>query len=634
MTGAEDGVGRVIAGRWTLTRRLGSGGMGRVWLAHDEVLDCEVALKEIDVPPGLPERELSARIARARGEARHAARLRSHPHVATVHDVVEEHGLPWIVMEYVPGATDLEAVVREQGPLPPAEAARIGLAVLDALTEGHRLGVLHRDVKPANILLTGPAARPAHPADGGQVLLADYGIALEPASGETRLTAASGIVGTPGYLAPERARGAEPSPESDLFALGATLYYATCGRGPFDADTDAASLTALLFEEPDLPDHLTGPLVPVLRGLLAKDPAERMRGEEAARRLAEVQAGAGPAATLVQPPAAAAPAAATTTPAPTSTPAPTPAPPTVAAAPAARPRRRRRMPSGRVLTLAAAAVLVVGGAVWAGASLVGDSGTSASSAPAAAGTPSTPAPTGPVPPYGEAVGLPQELHRGDCVSAVWNGDKFQGLPKLGLLDCIKDTPDGQALDLAEVTSLSDATQNGNAICTARLRTTVDSLPDARAYAVPPSEQGWAGGVRAMPCLVLGKTTGIVGPVGSFRPMGQEIYLADTSIGDCVDSATKQDGTQSTVLADCNAPHGEQVLGFVVPPEGVSYQAAGETDALKLCAQQYAAFRTAGHEVSAWTGSEKSWDQGFRYVMCTLTMADGSKLPAGAVAGPQ
>lgn len=115
MTGAHEDVGRVVTGRYRLLRRLGVGGMGRVWLAYDQELACEVAVKEIVLPPGVPEREVSSRIARARGEARHAARLRNHPHVVTVHDIVEEDGLPWIVMEFVPGAMDLEAVVRERG---------------------------------------------------------------------------------------------------------------------------------------------------------------------------------------------------------------------------------------------------------------------------------------------------------------------------------------------------------------------------------------------------------------------------------------------------------------------------------------------------------------------------------------
>ncbi|MFD9512278.1 serine/threonine-protein kinase [Streptomyces mirabilis] len=288
MTGAQEAAGRVITGRYRLLRRLGTGGMGRVWLAYDQELACEVALKEIILPPDVPECEVGTRIARARGEARHAARLRNHPHVVTVHDIVEDGGLPWIVMEFVPGAMDLEAVVREQGPLPPGDVARIGLAVLDALLEGHRLGVLHRDVKPANILLTHPGPRPSYPTEGGdQVMLTDYGIALEPSSGEDRLTAPLEILGTPRFMAPERANSQPPTPAADLFSLGATLCYALEGAGPFDRDTALATLSALLFEPPSLPRQATE-LTPVLIGLLAKDPADRMDSEEAARRLASI----------------------------------------------------------------------------------------------------------------------------------------------------------------------------------------------------------------------------------------------------------------------------------------------------------------------------------------------------------
>ncbi|MFD7476741.1 protein kinase [Streptomyces sp. NPDC059837] len=288
MTGAQEAAGRVITGRYRLLRRLGTGGMGRVWLAYDQELACEVALKEIILLPDVPECEVSSRIARARGEARHAARLRNHPHVVTVHDIVEEDGLPWIVMEYVIGAMDLEAVVREQGPLPPRDVARIGLAVLDALLEGHRLGVLHRDVKPANILLTHPGPQPLYPTEGGgQVMLTDYGIALEPSSGEDRLTATLELLGTPRFMAPERANSQPPTPAADLFSLGATLYYALEGAGPFDRDTALTTLSALLFE-PCTPPRRAMELTPVLVGLLAKTPADRMDGEEAARRLASI----------------------------------------------------------------------------------------------------------------------------------------------------------------------------------------------------------------------------------------------------------------------------------------------------------------------------------------------------------
>ncbi|MFI1168871.1 serine/threonine-protein kinase [Streptomyces sp. NPDC020801] len=287
MTGANEAAGRVITGRYRLLRRLGAGGMGRVWLAYDQELACEVALKEIALPPDVPEREVSTRIARARCEARHAARLRNHPHVVSVHDIVEDGGLPWIVMDFVPGAMDLEAVVHEWGPLPPAEVARIGLAVLDALLEGHRLGIVHRDVKPANILLTHPGPQRSCTTEAGQVLLTDYGIALQPNSGEARLTTSSEILGTPRFMAPERTRSEESTPAADLFSLGATLYFAVEGTGPFDRDSSLGTLSALLFQPPT-PPHRAAELTPVLLGLLSKDPAERMDGDEAAQQLTSI----------------------------------------------------------------------------------------------------------------------------------------------------------------------------------------------------------------------------------------------------------------------------------------------------------------------------------------------------------
>ncbi|WP_329229768.1 serine/threonine-protein kinase [Streptomyces canus] len=283
----DQGEGRTINGRYRLLRTLGAGGMGRVWLAYDEELACEVAMKEIALPDSpMDAGETAQRMARARSEARHAARLRGHPHVATVHDVVVHEGLPWIVMEHVPDAVDLQAVVRRSGPLSPEQAARIGLAVLDALTAGHRVGILHRDVKPANILLAPDTSGDPY----ARVLLTDYGIALQPESREPRLTATAGILGTPGYLAPERARGEPPTPAADLFSLGATLYATVEGRGPFDRHGEFATLTALLGEDPTPPAR-AGELTPVLLGLLVKDPVRRFSPEAVKRGLERVVQG-------------------------------------------------------------------------------------------------------------------------------------------------------------------------------------------------------------------------------------------------------------------------------------------------------------------------------------------------------
>ncbi|MPY64745.1 serine/threonine-protein kinase, partial [Streptomyces spongiae] len=319
----DQGQNRIISGRYRLLRTLGAGGMGRVWLAYDEELACEVSMKEIALPDlPMDATEPAQRIARARSEARHAARLRGHPHVATVHDVVVHEGLPWIVMEYVPDAIDLHAVVRHSGPLEPRQVARIGLAVLDALTAGHRIGILHRDVKPANILLAADASGDPH----ARVLLTDYGIALQPESREPRLTATAGILGTPGYLAPERARGEPPTPAADLFSLGATLYAAVEGRGPFDRHGEYATLTALLGEEP-APPVRAGELAPVLHGLLIKDPVRRLSPEAVARGLERVvDTESGPLPGSATPPAWPPTSGSTPAPMPSHAPTPTPAP--------------------------------------------------------------------------------------------------------------------------------------------------------------------------------------------------------------------------------------------------------------------------------------------------------------------
>ncbi|WP_327692613.1 serine/threonine protein kinase [Streptomyces sp. NBC_00459] len=381
MAGPDDDAGRVIAGRYRLLSSLGTGGTGRVWLAHDQELACDVALKEVAVPPGTTEADLTALIARARGEAQHSARLRSNPHVATVYDCIVDSGLPWIVMEYVPGALDLETAVREFGPLSPAETARVGLDLIDALSHGHQLGILHRNVQPSNVLLTRQDTAGTQGTGIGRVLLTDYGVSLRQDSGEPRLTTDSEIIGTPGYLAPERAHGSAPTPASDLFSLGATLYFAVDGHSPFDRTSSAATLSALLAEDPAPPRRAEG-LAPILLRLLAKDPAQRLGADEATHLLHQFTAPSLPG--KYEPTSAAGPQSSAQAPIPQppelpSAPHPESHPPQVprttrhAALPWSRPRAApgaaRRQPSRRtrliIAATATALVFGIGAGTWA-----------------------------------------------------------------------------------------------------------------------------------------------------------------------------------------------------------------------------------------------------------------------------
>jgi serine/threonine protein kinase len=259
-----------VAGRYRLGESLGAGGMGRVWLARDEVLDRDVAIKEIELPDDLPSPTRDAAQQRALREARAAARL-NHPNVAQVFDVFEAHGRTWIVMEHVPSRS-LQEVIRSDGRLPPEEAAEIGLDLLAALTAAHRAGVRHRDVKPANVLL----------GDDGRVVLTDFGIAA--IDGDGIVTSSDMIVGSPQYMAPERVQRGTALPASDLWSLGATLFAAVEGHSPYDRPTAMEALTAVATEEPARPRH-AGSLGPVLEGLLRKDPAARIDAAEAERRL-------------------------------------------------------------------------------------------------------------------------------------------------------------------------------------------------------------------------------------------------------------------------------------------------------------------------------------------------------------
>ncbi|MDD9381172.1 ABC transporter substrate-binding protein [Streptomyces sp. ZAF1911] len=262
----------LIAGRYQLVECIGQGGMGRVWRGVDQQLfGREVAVKEILFPAGLDDGDRATLLRRFTGEARAAVTL-SHPGIITIHDVVEHHGSPVIVMEFVRGQS-LAAAIREQGRLPVRRVAEIGAALLGALTEAHDARIIHRDIKPDNVLLT-----------KDRVVLTDFGIA-HLADATTKLSRSGTVIGTPHYMPPEQLEGRHPTPANDLWALGATLYHAVEGRPPFEAD-GLHALAVAVFTRPHRPPTHAGLLAPVLDALLTKDPAERVGAAEAAELLA------------------------------------------------------------------------------------------------------------------------------------------------------------------------------------------------------------------------------------------------------------------------------------------------------------------------------------------------------------
>ncbi|WP_436532061.1 protein kinase domain-containing protein [Actinoplanes sp. HUAS TT8] len=261
-----DRTSRLIAGRYRLVRLLGSGGMGRVWAARDELLDRDVAVKEILAPRGISAEDMDALCERTLREARATARL-AHPNVVRVIDVVPDDGLPCIVMELVPSRSLFDAI-RADGPMPPEQVARIGLDLLSALRAAHREGLLHRDVKPANVLL----------GYDGRTILTDFG--LVSIAGESGLTATGVVLGSPSYLAPELALDGAATSASDLWSLGATLYTAVEGQPPYSRSTPAATLAALATEPPRPPKR-AGVLRDALDGLLRRDPRQRIDADSA-----------------------------------------------------------------------------------------------------------------------------------------------------------------------------------------------------------------------------------------------------------------------------------------------------------------------------------------------------------------
>ncbi|UQX02593.1 serine/threonine-protein kinase [Streptomyces sp. RerS4] len=356
----QTGAGAVLAGRYRLIEPIGSGGMGKVWRAHDELLHRTVAVKELTAGLYVAQADREVLHARTQKEARAAARIQ-HPAVVTVHDVLEHDDRPWIVMEYIDGPSLAEAA-KAAGRIEPREAARIGLHVLGALRAAHKVGVLHRDVKPGNVLL----------AKDGRVLLTDFGIAA--IEGDSSITRTGELVGSIDYLAPERVTGGAPDPSSDLWSLGATLYTAVEARSPFRRTSPISSLQAVVNDEPPVPRQ-AGALGPVITALLRKDPAERPSAGEAERMLIEAMEGREPKAAQAYVPTRAvsaeemAPAQAEA-PGSEPTPAPTAALAGASAGAAGRPPGRFR----RAAVVAFVAALLGGGGVFGVLTYLDDKG--------------------------------------------------------------------------------------------------------------------------------------------------------------------------------------------------------------------------------------------------------------------
>ncbi|WP_449061060.1 protein kinase domain-containing protein [Planomonospora algeriensis] len=272
---------RVLAGRYRLLRPLSEGGDGIVWLATDEVHHRDVAVREVRIPSGLGPVVRQTFHAAALRETNLAVRIK-HPSIVVVHDVVVDDDRPWIVMELLHGAS-LKETVRERRPLPPRQAARVGAGVLGALSEVHAAGVLHRGIAPGNVFL----------AEDGRALLTDFGIVLTEGGGEAPSTGRP--IGAPGYTAPERLRGALGDARSDLWSLGATLYFAVEGTPPHPADTPADTIRRTLAEPPRRPER-AGALGPLLMLMLAPSPIARPSAEAVARMLEDVAQGRSTAA--------------------------------------------------------------------------------------------------------------------------------------------------------------------------------------------------------------------------------------------------------------------------------------------------------------------------------------------------
>jgi serine/threonine protein kinase len=355
MSPASDETPLRVGARYRLDERIGAGAMGAVWRATDELLNRTVAVKELlaaAVPPGTAGQDDALEESRQRilREGRIGARLQ-HPHVISMFDVVVHDDRPWLVMEYLPSRS-LAQVLGEKGTLPAQEVAEIGRQVADGLAAAHAAGVVHRDVKPGNVLI----------ADDGRVKLTDFGVSR--AVDDVQLTRTGLIAGTPAFLSPEVARGLNPTSASDVFALGATLYASVEGTPPFGLDDNAYALLHKVATAKVRPPRESGPVIDVIMRLLSREPEDRPTASQARAALAAAAGGRDSGLAPLLAPTVAVGAAADVPPAP-------PGPPTVTELPRPEPERRRRSPRLPVL-LGLLAVLAAGAGVTAALLTGGD----------------------------------------------------------------------------------------------------------------------------------------------------------------------------------------------------------------------------------------------------------------------
>lgn len=366
-TPPDSGRDALVADRYRLIERVASGGMGSVWLAWDETLHRQVALKQLHPQPGLSPDELAVVRSRAEREARLTARLH-HPNAVPVYDIVDDHGLPCLVMQYLP-SKNLHTVIAERGTLGVAEVARIGSEVASALSAAHRVGIVHRDVKPGNVLIE----------PDGTAKLTDFGISH--ALGDSALTSTGILTGTPAFLAPEVARGAVSGPSSDVFSLGATLYAALEGQPPFGDDANPMAMLHAVASGAIIAPRRSGALTPVLQRMLAADPAARPGMDEVAQLLASASGAAGAQTEYLTPPTVAMSAQSPTVMLPSTTRTPKPD------------RRRLAVVAAVTAVVVALAVVLVtqtsggSGPTTAATTPPGRSGSSPASSPTAATSP-------------------------------------------------------------------------------------------------------------------------------------------------------------------------------------------------------------------------------------------------------